>query len=612
MATRDTLAAKEASCNSPEDWAALAHEALAEPADAEYAKKLMDDIAGDCQFTKDLVAVATVYKALGDDAQAAELMQQAEDYCMSGEEQIALAEGKFKVLGDKPGAIAAYEQALKETTNVAPLLELAKTVLKVTGDKDFAKKIYVKAEAKAETAAARAAEYVKLGKAAAVELGDPEFVTGLYERAAAKLNAPADLLLLANSMDDPARAKPLYTKVLEGSNDVQSLAKLLEAAQAANDAGFVKLILEKMAGLATTTPELLSLTDGFIAVGDKANASKTLDAAEDKVTSADEMQKVVDTTARHFPEDAARLERGKQKLEKRIANQARYVEFQTLENALSSVPATLRLAERVAIELADPFYAAKLLGRAEKMLAEEPFQFSRFQPLIVAVDKHTDDTAWLTRLLDESAAKTTDFIWFKEVVHTAAHLQNHSELGYEKARTYLKDRETSLKAGNANVYDFTKLAQVVIRDLGDANWDKALLDQAKTLATDHYALAHIGQLTAQAGDASGAESIYLQAAALCVSGEACLQLLQRLKSYELPETQLRRIYEACGNALTTPAEKLRWVEGISEVFRDHAWAAQAYAALEGQFTGAENKARFAQSRMSRIGDAFYPYRRHAA
>ncbi|MHB1176371.1 MAG: hypothetical protein ACYCZJ_14720 [Sulfuriferula sp.] len=611
MATRDALSAKEASCNSPEDWAALAQEALMEPADAEYAKKLVDDIAGDCQFTKDLVAIATVYKALGDDTQAAELMQQAEDYCMSGEEQIALAEGKFKVLNDKAGAVTAYEQALKEIANVAPLLELAKTMLAVIGDKEFAKKIYAKAEAKAETVAARAAEYVKLAQAAAADLGDAGYLGELYERAAAKLSTPADLLLLANSMNDPARAKPLYTKVLESSGDVQSLAKLLEAAQAAKDEGFVKLILEKMAGLATTTPELLSLTDGFMAVGDKANASKTLDAAEDKVTSADEMQKVVDATARHFAEDSPRLERGKQKLEKRIANQARYVEFQTLENALSSVKATLHLAERVAVELADPFYAAKLLDRAEKMLAEEPFQFSRTQPLIVAVDKHTDDTAWLTRLLDESAAKTTDFIWFKEVAHTAAHLSHHPELGLEKARAYLKDWEARLKACNASVYDFTKLAQAVIADLGDTVWGTALLNDARASAKDHYALAHIGHLTALVGDAAGAEALYLQAAAKCITGDAALQLVDRLKSYELSEAQLRKIYEACGQAQVTPADKLRWVEGITECFRDKAWAAQAYSEIDGQFTGAD-KIRFHQSRMSRVGDEFYPYRRHAA
>jgi hypothetical protein len=45
--------------------------------------------------------------------------------------------------------------------------------------------------------------------------------------------------------------------------------------------------------------------------------------------------------------------------------------------------------------------------------------------------------------------------------------------------------------------------------------------------------------------------------------------------------------------------------------KDKAWASQEYAALEGSFSGAA-KARFAQSRMNRVGDEFYPYRKHAA
>ncbi len=611
MATRDSLSAQAASCNSPEEWAALAHQALAEPADTAYAKELMDGIVGDCQFTKDLVAVATVYKALGDDAQAAELMQQAEDYCMSGEEQIALAEGKFKVMGDKAGAIAAYEQALKEINNVAPLLALAKTVIDVTGDKEFAKKIYSKTETKIETVAAKAAEYVKLGQAASADMGDPAFVAELYERAASKLSAPADLLLLANSMNDPTRAKPLYAKVLEGSADVQSLGKLLEAAQAANDADFVKLILDKMAGLASTTPELLSLTEGYMAVSDAASASKTLDAAEEKVTSADEMQRVVDATAKHFANDAERLERGKQKLEKRRANQARYVEFQTLENALTSVKATLHLADRVAAELADASYATKLIQRAENMLAEESFQFGRTQPLIVAIDQHTDDTAWLARVLDDCASKITYFIWFKELVHTATHLARHPALGREKARTYLQQWEAKLKENNASVYDYTKLAQVVISDLSDASWGSMLLGTAKTHASDHYALAHIAHLTTQAGDSAGADALYLQAAAACKTGDACLQLQHRLKSYLLPDAQQRTLYAACGKSMTTPADKLRWVEGIDDGFHDKVWASQAYAEIETGLSGTD-RARLEQSRKSRVGNALYPYRRHAA
>ena len=101
MATRDTLTPKEAQCSGGADYAALALEALQEPADAAYAKELMDRVADDCQFTKDLAACAIAYKALGEQGRAEELLQTAEDYCMSGEEQIALAEAKFKVLDDR-------------------------------------------------------------------------------------------------------------------------------------------------------------------------------------------------------------------------------------------------------------------------------------------------------------------------------------------------------------------------------------------------------------------------------------------------------------------------------------------------------------------------------
>src|SRR5574340_1314807 len=131
MATRDTLAPQEAQCSGGADYAALAMQALQEPADAAYAKELMDRVADDCQFTKDLAACAIVYKALGEQGRAEALLQTAEDFCMSGEEQVALAEAKFKVLGDKAAAVGAYEKALKETANLDPLIDLAKNVMSV-------------------------------------------------------------------------------------------------------------------------------------------------------------------------------------------------------------------------------------------------------------------------------------------------------------------------------------------------------------------------------------------------------------------------------------------------------------------------------------------------
>lgn len=41
-------------------------QALEGPANTAYAKELMDRVADDCQFTKDLAACVIVYKALGE------------------------------------------------------------------------------------------------------------------------------------------------------------------------------------------------------------------------------------------------------------------------------------------------------------------------------------------------------------------------------------------------------------------------------------------------------------------------------------------------------------------------------------------------------------------
>lgn len=84
-----------------------------------------------------------------------------------------------------------------------------------------------------------------------------------------------------------------------------------------------------------------------------------------------------------------------------------------------------------------------------------------------------------------------------------------------------------------------------------------------------------------------------------------------MKNAGFDTATVRKVYEACGSTLSSPIDKLHWVEGIVDELKDKAWASEAYAALEGQFSG-EARARFDVSRMNRVGDEFYPYRKHAA
>ena len=610
MATRDTLSPKEAQCKGGADYAVLALEALQEPADAAYAKELMDRVADDCQFTKDLAACAIAYKALGEQARAEELLGTAEDYCMSGEEQVALAEAKFKVLGDKAAAIGAYEKALKETNNLDPLIELAKNVMAVIGDSAFAKKVLEKAEAKVS----RAAEFSKLASTAAGSLQDKEYAATIFNKAAEKLSSVPDLLSLASevtkTLGDPARAKVLYQRALAGATNFAAAKTLIESAKQIGDTAFTQEALSKAGELASATGEYIELAEGLASVGDMPGATALLDKAEEAVAGLDEMQKLADAVEKHLPDDAQRVTRVKAKLLKRQANHTRYLEFQQLEKDAASVKQYLGLADRVNTELEDPFYAAKLIEAAETMLNGGGYQFSRFKPVILSVDKNLDDTVWLSRLLDRAAENATDFISFKDLTVTAAQLK-HRELGVSKARAYLAARENALSQdANASVYDYAKLGEAVYAATQDAAAAGRILEGARGQAKDHFALMHLGRLYASMGETVKADELFTAAAAACQSGDDCIQFIDRLKGYALPRETLRKWYAVCGKSLTAPADKLRWAEGIADALNDKAWASEAYSELAAQMP-AELTARFMQSRQSRADMNFYgSVRRH--
>jgi tetratricopeptide (TPR) repeat protein len=610
MATRDTLTPKEAQCSGGADYAALALEALQEPADAAYARELMDRVADDCQFTKDLAACAIAYKALGEQGRAEELLQTAEDYCMSGEEQIALAEAKFKVLGDKAAAVGAYEKALKETGNLDPLIELAKNVMSVIADSAFAKKVLEKAEAKIS----RAVEYSKLAAVSAEHLLDKDYAAEIFNKAADKLSSVPDLLSLAGevtkTLGDPARAKALYQRALEGATDFTAAKTLIESAKQIGDTAFMQAALKKAGDLATTTSEYIELAVGLAGVGDKPGATSLLDKAEDAVAGLDEMQKLVTAVESHLSDDAERMTRVKAKLEKRQANHARYMEFQQLEKEAVSVKQFLALAERVRLELEDPFYSAKLIEAAENLLDGTGYQFSRYKPILLAVDKNLDDTAWLGRLLDRAAENATDFIAFKDLVVTTAQLK-HRELGVARARAYLATRETALAGDTkATVYDAAKLAEASFAATRDAAEAGRLLEAARTKADDHFALTHIGRLYASMGNAAKADELFAAAAAACPDGDACIQFIDRLRGFALPAETLKKWYAECGTHLSKPADKLRWAEGIADALNDKAWASEIYGQLAGLFSGAD-AARFELSRRSRADlNYFGATRRH--
>ena len=612
MATRETLEPRAAQAGSAEDVYNLAREAFDAPADIGYAKALfslpaftgdakaksfLDDTAGGAMFTNDFVALALGYVAMGDAGKAEEMLGQGQDFAMSGEEKVAVGVGQMLVSGDAAAAAKTLGGALKEISTTEDLYGLAKVVTGEIKDTALAAQIFEKIKGKA----GRAADFARLAKTVATDLGDKGQAASIISEGAGKYASPADLITLSGAMGeiDPAAAGALYDKALESAKDFTALMQVLDAAK--GNADFTKAVLAKGSALASTTVDLLKLADANAAINDAAGVSKLLDQAEEAVANLDEMRKVVEAVNKLAAGDAARVARVQEKLTKREANQAKYVDIQNAEAQAKTVKQLIDLAGRIMAELDDAAYATKVLSAAEDMLRSSGFSFSRFKPLILAVDR-LGDKAWLGKLLDESVANAADFVWFREVVLTTARELQDVEFGKGRAKAMLDGR---VAQSGDNPYDWTKLAELAQVALGDAASASNLLAEAAKRAKDHFALAQIGKLFQELGDDSTAKAMYAKAAESCGSADACLQTAKRMKEYGLSAGEIGAYMDACGARLGSPSDKLRWAEGVSDLLLDADWAAKAFDSIAGAFADDIGKKRLARSRQMRMGYRFF-------
>lgn len=609
MANRSTLEPKVAAAGNAADLFALARECFDEPADMAYAKdilvsaaftgaadakKALDKVAGDAMFTKDFVTLAIGYKALGDEGKAKEMLGQGADFAMDGSEKVSVGMGQWLALGDGAAAGKALAGALKEVSATEELYGLAAVVAELDNAELFGQ-IADKIKAKA----GRAADFARLARLLAKGRAQAKAVEIINE-GAAKYGSPADLIVLSGAMGeiDPAAAGALYDKALDSAKDFTALMQVLAAA--AGNAEFTKAVLAKAGAVATVSGELIQLADAYAGIGDATGVTDMLSKAEESVANLDEMRKVVEAVNKHAASDAARVARVAEKLAKREANQAKYVAFQNEEPKCTTVKQIINLADRILAELDDQAYAGKMLGIAEARMREDGFHFGRFKPLILAVDR-LGDKEWLGQLLDESVKTSADdFVWFREIILTCAREMKDAEFGKARAKAYMDGR-----ALGDNVYDYTKMAELAAEGLGDAALAAKLLADGAARARDHFALAHVGKLYRDIGDTANASGFFAKAAGACASGDACVQLASRLKSYELPASEIAPLMDGCGGKLSSNTDKLRWAEGVADLLLDGAWAEKAFNQIAPGFTADADKKRFAQSRQIRVGYRFF-------
>ena len=612
MATRETLEPRVAGAAGADALYTLAREAFDAPADIGYAQEILsrpeftgdggakaclDDTAGNAMFTSDFICCALGYKALGLGGDAESMLGQGADFAMSGEEKVAVGVGQMLVSGDAAAAAKTLAGALKEISTTEELYGLAKVVAGDIKDTALAGQIYDKIKTKA----GRAADFARLAKTIAADLGDKAQAAAVISEGSGKFSAPADLIALSGAMAeiDPAAAGALYDKALASAKDFTALMQVLAAAK--GNAEFTKAVLTKAGAVAGASTDLIQLADVYAELGDSAGVTDMVTKAEDGVANLDEMRKVVEAVNKHLASDAARVARVAEKLAKREANQAKYIAIQNEEEKARTAKQFIALSDRVIAELDDAAYSAKLLGAAEEVMRADGFHFSRFKPLILGVDR-LGDKDWLGKLLDESVASAADFVWFREIVLTAARELKDAEFGKGRAKAYIDARVG--QAGD-NPYDWTKLAQIAQEALADAALASNLLAEAAKRAKDHFALAQIGKLFADLGDDSTAKAMYAKAVDACTSGEGCVQLASRLNNLELAKADIAALMDKCGAKLASAGDKLRWAEGVADLLLDSDWAARAYAAIAGSFTDEAGKKRLARSQQMRTGYRFF-------
>lgn len=485
--------------------------------DQEVAATLADAESG-CMFPAQFVALAGGFmNLLGDKAKAEELLENGKNFAMSGQENLDLATGYATLLGDQATAAELYNHALGEFSQKEDLLNLAAAAAVNLDDKSIAGKAYDKLAGKLNTVN----DLAMLAKAVNTHLGDSERVANIYAAAEAKADTASALVALANevsaTLQDRAKTNALYAKAVEACKVYTDTSSVLDAlAKTTPDAALASSALQKALSLTDSNAQVLDVAQRAHKLGDTATVVQALDKAEANVSSLDEMRKLATTAKQLLADDTERNTRIGEKLAKREASQARYVEFQNQEKTLTRPNQFIDLAGKVVEELDDASYATQLLTTAEEKMQEAgSFSFAAYQPLILAVGNLVKDQAWLARLLDLAAANANTFAQVRSLGETVCKQLTDREFGKAWTQKFYADQLAKLDANNASTFEYNKLAKAVKEHLDDDAQAQQILEKAESKAQNHFHFAYLAELAQNWGNASKAESLYAKAVGAC-------------------------------------------------------------------------------------------------
>jgi tetratricopeptide (TPR) repeat protein len=444
--------------------------------DKEWSIKLLDEITDDAQFTREFIKLANCYRRFGETDKATQMMGNAKDYAISGEEFLELAFAYWDFEQNKTLCESLIEKSLKDIKEQKQLIELAKFCSEKLNAPDLTKKILLQIESKAATAN----DYIALLQLAFALTDDIEFGLMLYDKLLEKVDSPTDLLSIAEDITqrtkDIERSKKFFGKAIQNCSSFKQMLEIAEKANALfGDKNFTFDILTQASRLAKGTTDYVLLAEkSFSLIDDKDFGIKNLEIAEELVTNLSEMRGVCEAFKNLLPDSPEYIQRVSEKLAKRETFQAKYDEFQKIENEAKYLQDYLKLAQMVMKEIDDIYYCRKLLSKAEKLLNSQFLNVDNYSKLAKAIIELTADIGWAILLFDNLYSNRIVFLNdLLQLCRAVGQVFEDKEIANGLQEKYINNSRNKI----SNSSDALKLAKIMVEFNSDDEDIVALLDK---------------------------------------------------------------------------------------------------------------------------------------
>ncbi|MCB1752829.1 MAG: hypothetical protein KDI74_14015 [Gammaproteobacteria bacterium] len=417
MALKETLESREANCSSAQEFAALAHDALTEPADKAYARYLLEQGEMAAQMPPDYLAVAECALGLDEQEFAMGVYAQAEEMCFDAMEFAAVAHSLAVNTGQTERAKALLQRAADDASKPSEFLVISGYAKADLKDEAMASALLSKIDGGAKSLA----DYSKLVKSL-IDAGDSESGRIFFKKAERYLSGIGDTLDYAEQIKQFFDDQEWAGSILEEAETSCQFPKdfALLAAGFKNilgDQDQVKRLMEQAADYAMTGEEQLDLGNGY------------WDLLQDRDAALAAFQKALPD----LNDKAAMLNLGS-KIGKEIGDAALAKQiFAKVEQKSSGTAELRKLAQTVLDAMDDRGYAADIYLRASQSmdqpndlislagdLARQLGEKSKATEVYRKAFSKLSDFGQYMKLLEQVESNTADKDFCREILASAA------------------------------------------------------------------------------------------------------------------------------------------------------------------------------------------------